>query len=143
MVRSHETPGMVAGEDGKVNLCQPDHLTSHRPVDHDGVTINPATRDMTDTTPPADVRTRLIISGRVQGVYFRAQTKQQAEARGLRGWVRNLPDGRVEAVVEGDASIVEQMIAWCHRGPSAAHVTDVQVNWEAPTGETTFSVRDD
>ena len=87
------------------------------------------------------VRAHLYISGRVQGVYFRAATKQQADALGLAGWVRNLSDGRVETVVEGDAAVVEEMVAWCRRGPTGARMTDVQVGQESPLGESDFTVR--
>jgi acylphosphatase len=69
----------------------------------------------------------LWINGRVQGVGFRAGAQHRAQALDLNGWVRNLPDGRVEALVWGDPQNVEQMVAWCRRGPSYAHVTDVQV----------------
>ena len=69
----------------------------------------------------------LWISGRVQGVGFRAGAQHHAQRLGLNGWARNLPDGRVEALVWGDSQAVEQMVAWCRRGPSHAHVTDVQV----------------
>ncbi|MEN9208187.1 MAG: acylphosphatase [Gloeomargarita sp. GMQP_bins_120] len=67
------------------------------------------------------------ISGRVQGVGYRAATRQQALRLGLSGWVRNLPDGRVEAVFAGPAEAVDKMIAWCHQGPPAAQVTSVLV----------------
>lgn len=86
-------------------------------------------------------RAHVWISGRVQGVAFRASTRAQARAVGVGGWVRNLVDGRVEAVFEGPRPAVEQMVAWCHRGPPYAHVDDVDVAWEQPTGkETSFRV---
>ena len=72
-------------------------------------------------------RVHLWISGRVQGVFFRATTRDQARARGLTGWVRNAPDGRVEAEVQGAPTAVEHLIAECRNGPPAAHVTDVAV----------------
>ncbi|MEJ5377892.1 MAG: acylphosphatase [bacterium] len=78
------------------------------------------------------VQAHVWISGRVQGVFFRSNTQQQAQARGLRGWVRNLPDGRVEAVFQGDPKKVEEMLHWCHQGPSGAWVKEVEVIWETP-----------
>ncbi len=68
------------------------------------------------------VRVHVVIEGRVQGVFFRASTRDEARARGLTGWARNLPDGRVEAVFEGDKRVVENMLAWCHKGPPYAYV---------------------
>jgi len=73
-------------------------------------------------------RVHLWISGQVQGVFFRSTTQEQARARGLTGWVRNAPDGRVEAEVQGAPAAVEQLIAECRDGPPAARVADVQVN---------------
>ncbi len=87
------------------------------------------------------VRARVVISGRVQGVYFRGTAEDEARSRGLTGWVRNTPDGQVEAVFEGEQAAVEAVIAWCHRGPPAARVTGVTVTWEEPRGERGFSVR--
>lgn len=72
------------------------------------------------------------ISGRVQGVFFRHNTQQEATLRGVKGWVRNLPDGRVEAVFQGDRASVEEMVGWCHQGPPGAWVRDVEVLWEEP-----------
>ena len=70
------------------------------------------------------------ISGRVQGVFFRHYTRVEALTRGLRGWVRNLPDSRVEAVFQGDKRSVEGMIQWCQAGPALATVKDVKSIWE-------------
>ncbi len=81
------------------------------------------------------VRAHLWISGRVQGVFFRAHTKEVAEKLGLTGWVRNLPDGRVEAVFEGEEEAVKEAIEWCKRGPPLAKVEKVEVRYEDPTGE--------
>ncbi len=67
-------------------------------------------------------RLHVVIEGRVQGVFFRASTRDEARARGLAGWARNLPDGRVEALFEGDKRVVENMLAWCHKGPPYAYV---------------------
>jgi acylphosphatase len=70
----------------------------------------------------------LIISGRVQGVWFRAKTQKTAIALGVCGWVRNLPDGTVEALVEGRQDQVDALVAWCHQGPSMARVSDLKVS---------------
>jgi acylphosphatase len=74
------------------------------------------------------------ISGKVQGVWFRESLREQAEANGVRGWTRNLPDGRVEAVLEGEENAVERVLAWCHRGPSAAVVAGVEARKEISEG---------
>ena len=84
------------------------------------------------------VRAHLHVSGLVQGVSFRWYAIQHARQKGLGGWVRNLPDGRVEAVFEGPSDAVEDMVRWCHEGPSAARVTDVDVAWETPEGLSEF-----
>ena len=81
------------------------------------------------------VRARVIIEGRVQGVFFRSHTQEMALRLGLKGWVKNLRDGSVEAVFEGDKDKVDQMIQWCHRGPSEARVTRVHLSWEKCDGE--------
>ncbi|HET8628599.1 MAG TPA: acylphosphatase [Thermomicrobiales bacterium] len=81
------------------------------------------------------VRARALIAGRVQGVYFRDSTRKRAELAGVTGWVRNRPDGRVEALFEGEEEAVRGLIAWCHTGPPHARVADVAVEWEQPTGE--------
>ena len=86
-------------------------------------------------------RVRVLISGRVQGVFFRACTKEKAEELGLAGWVQNLPDGRVEAVFEGEKSRVDKMVAWCYQGPPASHVAEVEVEQELPQGLNQFEVR--
>jgi acylphosphatase len=82
-------------------------------------------------------RAHAIISGRVQGVFFRMETKRAADGFGVFGWVKNLLDGRVEAVFEGDRDRVDAILDWCREGPPAAKVTDVTVNWEDYTGEFT------
>lgn len=74
-------------------------------------------------------------------MFFRSETRQRAGSLGLAGWVRNNTDGSVEAVFEGERDRVESMVEWCRRGPSGAHVKDVDVAWEQPQGETVFSVR--
>jgi acylphosphatase len=86
-------------------------------------------------------RAHVRIRGRVQGVFFRAEARVRAESLGLAGWIRNAPDGNVEAVFEGDEERVQSMVDWCRRGPSGASVDDVEVELEEPTGETGFSVR--
>ena len=75
-------------------------------------------------------RVQVLIAGRVQGVGYRFSAYQQALALGLRGWVRNLPDGRVEAEFEGAKADLEEMVAWCRRGPYLAKVSEVEVVWE-------------
>ena len=81
------------------------------------------------------VRARVIIEGRVQGVFFRHHTEEMALKLGITGWVKNRRDGRVEAVFEGDRDRVDQIIQWCHRGPSEARVTKVDLTWGNYTGE--------
>jgi len=84
----------------------------------------------------------VIISGRVQGVWFRASTKQTAEQLGLTGWVRNTADGNVEAIFEGEEDIVKKMIDWCHCGPPSAQVEHVEVKNQDPTnGFESFSIK--
>ncbi len=80
-------------------------------------------------------RVRLIIEGRVQGVWFRESTRRQAMALGVTGWVRNRPDGSVELVAEGNEGQVQKLLAWCHQGPSAARVARVHEHLEAWQGE--------
>ncbi len=79
-------------------------------------------------------KAHVFISGRVQGVFFRGQMQRRASALGVNGWARNLPDGRVEAVLEGEAARVDDLLAWCHQGPPNALVTRVDVTFEPPTG---------
>lgn len=75
------------------------------------------------------------VTGRVQGVFFRAHTQEVASELGLTGWVRNTADGDVEAVAEGERPSLEKLRDWCRRGPSMAQVTHLEERWEAPTGE--------
>ncbi len=74
-------------------------------------------------------RLRLIVSGRVQGVFFRQATADEARGLGLTGWVRNRPDGRVEIVAEGRRANLKMLLAWAHRGPPAARVDQVETSW--------------
>ncbi|MGH3457748.1 acylphosphatase [Aeromicrobium sp.] len=87
------------------------------------------------------IRRRVIIRGRVQGVFFRASCADAAQSLGVAGWVSNEPDGTVQAVFEGDEGAVEGMVAWCHRGPAHAVVQAVEVIDEDPTGERGFQTR--
>jgi acylphosphatase len=84
---------------------------------------------------PTLVRAKLIISGRVQGVYFRASARDVAHVQRLSGWVRNRRDGDVESVVEGEEGAVQRFITWCHKGPAGARVDAVRVAIETYTGE--------
>lgn len=90
----------------------------------------------------AKKRVHVYLSGRVQGVWFRAYTKEEADRLGVKGWVRNLPDGRVEAVFEGEEEVVGAMVRWCHVGSPHSKVTGVEVHEEPYTGEfTDFQIR--
>lgn len=82
----------------------------------------------------------MTIAGRVQGVFFRVTCAEEARRRGLGGWVRNLPDGRVEAVFDGDDAAVEEMVAWCREGPRHADVGHVETEDEPPRGEDGFRI---
>ncbi len=93
-----------------------------------------------DDEEGATVRRRLRVEGVVQGVFFRDGCARAATQAGAAGWVRNRPDGSVEAVVEGRPAAVDQVVAWCRVGPRAARVDRVEVTDEAPTGEVGFSV---
>lgn len=87
-------------------------------------------------------RLHLWVAGRVQGVFYRANTAAVAEQLKLTGWVRNLADGRVEIVAEGEEGDLHQLLAWCQQGPPAARVDRVEVKEEAYTGEfTEFFIR--
>jgi acylphosphatase len=82
------------------------------------------------------------VSGQVQGVFFRDTAREKAEQLGLNGWVKNLPDGRVEALFEGPSERVREMVRWCEEGPSRAEVEDVDTEFEASRGDLTgFEVR--
>ena len=77
----------------------------------------------------------MFISGRVQGVFFRSETKREAARHSVSGWVRNLPDDRVEALFEGEQENVKKLLEFCKRGPPGAEVTRIDVRWETYSGE--------
>ena len=83
----------------------------------------------------------MFVSGRVQAVFFRQATARTARAEGVAGWVRNLPDGRVEAVFEGREEAVERCVGWCRTGPDLAEVDEVEIIEEDPEGVTSFRIR--
>lgn len=88
------------------------------------------------------IQAHAFIQGRVQGVSFRYYTRQEAVRLNLVGWVRNLRDGRVEAVFQGHKSAVDQILSWCKQGPRGAHVENVEHNWENPeSGLSEFEIR--
>lgn len=86
-------------------------------------------------------RAHVFVSGRVQGVYYRASTRDRAQENGVDGWVKNLTDGRVEAVFEGDREAVDAMVEWCHTGSERARIDDVTVEYGEPTGIGGFEIR--
>ena len=86
--------------------------------------------------PDSDhARAHVIVRGRVQGVWYRDSTRTMARKLGLTGWVKNRPDGAVEAAAEGPRETVEALIGWLHQGPPLARVDDVEVDWQTPRGE--------
>jgi acylphosphatase len=87
-----------------------------------------------------ELRCRVVVRGRVQGVWFRESTRRQAESVGVAGWVRNREDGTVEAVFEGEPHAVAQCVSWCRMGPPQADVTGIDVSEEVPLGERGFVV---
>ncbi|MGV3758448.1 MAG: acylphosphatase [Actinomycetota bacterium] len=96
---------------------------------------------MTGAPGQGDVRAHVVAFGRVQGVWYRQSCWEEAHSAGVRGWVRNRPDGAVEAVLEGSPSAVEQVIAWMRTGPPRAVVEHLDVAREPPQGEGAFEVR--
>jgi len=88
----------------------------------------------------SEVRCRVVVSGRVQGVFFRDSCRAQAQRLGVRGWVRNRPDGSVELVAEGSRDRVDQLLDWCRQGPPRATVTDIAVTDETPRAERPFRI---
>ena len=94
------------------------------------------------TNPIETSSVHLRISGRVQGVYYRASMLQRAQHLGLSGWVMNRPDGSVEAVAEGSKAKLEELIAWCHQGPEGARVAGVDAQWQSiVNGFVGFAIR--
>ena len=94
------------------------------------------------TNPLEKSSVHLNISGRVQGVYYRASMLQEAQRLGLTGWVMNRPDGSVEAVAEGWKTKIEELIAWCRQGPQGARVSAVEAQWQKPeNGFVGFAIR--
>ena len=90
----------------------------------------------------AKIRAHIVVEGKVQGVYFRSYVSEEAKKLNLTGWVRNLEDGRVEIVVEGTRDDVRTIVAWCHKGPTPARVSEVKVDWQEYSGKyRAFSVR--
>ena len=87
------------------------------------------------------VRAHVFVTGKVQGVYYRANTRDTAREHGVDGWVRNLDDGRVEAVFEGPADDVEALVEWCHDGSPRARVDDVDVEYEDSEGVAGFEIQ--
>jgi acylphosphatase len=89
----------------------------------------------------AGARARVVVHGRVQGVFFRDSCRQEAASRGVAGWVTNRPDGAVEAVFEGDEDAVRSMVDWCSQGPRSADVDSVDETREDPEGLSGFEIR--
>ena len=93
-------------------------------------------------SPGDQVRVQLTIEGWVQGVFFRTSTVQEAKRLGVKGWVRNCPDGSVEVVAEGRKKKIDELIQWCQQGPAGAQVRNVQPRWEDHQGAfENFSIR--
>jgi acylphosphatase len=88
-----------------------------------------------------DTRAHVFVSGTVQGVFYRATTREEARKRGVDGWVKNLADGRVEAVFEGPEDAVAEMVEWCHEGSDRARVDHVEVSYDEPEGFDSFEIR--
>jgi len=87
------------------------------------------------------VRRRVLVSGQVQGVWFRESCREQATLAGVAGWARNLSDGRVEVMLEGSEAAVDHVVRWCGHGPSRARVDGLEAIAETPVGERGFRVR--
>jgi len=86
-------------------------------------------------------RAEVVVRGAVQGVFFRVEARDRARSLRLAGWIRNAPDGSVEAAFEGEDERVESMVEWCRRGPRGARVDDVDVTWTEVQNEDGFSIR--
>ncbi len=80
-------------------------------------------------------RVHVLVSGHVQGVFFRYETRKTAENYGVKGWVENLPDGRVECILEGEKEDLKKVIEFCKKGPPGAHVSNIEIKWEKWKGE--------
>lgn len=87
------------------------------------------------------IRAHVFVTGKVQGVYYRATTRDTAREHDVDGWVKNLDDGRVEAVFEGPEERVKSIVEWCHEGSPAAEVEDVEAEYGEPQGEDGFEIR--
>lgn len=96
---------------------------------------------MTKESQTEVIRAHVFVSGTVQGVGYRYSTYNQAKHLGINGWVRNLPDGRVEAVFEGKKAEVEQILSWCHQGSRSAEVKNVAIEYEPLQGLTSFEIK--
>jgi acylphosphatase len=92
------------------------------------------------TEPDSPTRTRVVVHGLVQGVFFRETVRRQAKSAGVAGWIQNNPDGTVEAVLEGERDAVERVVATCRRGPRGARIERVEVTEEEPQGLSGFRV---
>jgi acylphosphatase len=97
--------------------------------------VTPDTSRADRTPPRAEVRVRVSVRGRVQGVWFRGSTREQAEQLGVVGWARNLPDGSVEVLAQGTPEAIERLVAWCRRGPPGARVASVDIERHATGSE--------
>lgn len=86
-------------------------------------------------------RVRVLVRGRVQGVFFRAEARERARSLGVAGWIRNAGDGSVEAAFEGPDDRVDSLVEWCRRGPAGARVDEIEAVSEEPAGEIGFQVR--
>lgn len=91
--------------------------------------------------PQKIIAVRVLIYGQIRGVFYRASTQEQAQVKSVNGWVRNLPDGRVEAFFQGTAETVEEMIQWCHQGPPGARVTKVVVDYQSAQNLRGFDIQ--
>jgi acylphosphatase len=118
----------------KAQLVRAQIITKTAFVNNDKLMPNPS-------APQQPIRVHVFVSGRVQGVGYRYSTVKEAQRLGVNGWVRNLPDGRVEAVFEGSRTVVEEIIRWSHKGPAAAVVKDVAVEYEELEGLRGFETR--
>ena len=96
---------------------------------------------MSEPSSPPSIRRRVFVSGLVQGVWFRDSCREEARRAGVAGYARNLRDGRVEAVFEGDPDAVNSMCNWCQIGPPRAHVAHIEIVAEEPVGDAGFLIR--